>query len=72
MRIFFAMGDNMKKIALGLALATSLGTAAVAGNPLPPRIEPPVIVDDATSSSSSTAIVALLALAILAAAVAAN
>ncbi|MGH1451724.1 MAG: hypothetical protein ACRBBV_01015 [Paracoccaceae bacterium] len=53
----------MKKLALSAVLATSLSAPAFAGHPAPPRMEPPVIVADATSSSSSQSTLVLLVLA---------
>ncbi|MCP5039220.1 MAG: hypothetical protein GY945_16625 [Rhodobacteraceae bacterium] len=57
----------MKKLALA-AVVASIGSAAYAGTPEVPYIEPEIIIEEASSSSSAGILVPLFLLILLAAA----
>lgn len=57
----------MKKLALAAVVAV-IGTAAVAGTPVVPYIEPDIIIQEATSSSSAGLLVPIFLIILIAAA----
>jgi hypothetical protein len=63
--------DNMKKIALAVALTALAVTAAHAGGMAAPVMEAPVIVEETAASSAGGLLVPLILLALVAAAIAA-